>query len=315
MTEDKLKTSPQFFINNRFTRRYYKLIEFAKLRSPDIEGYYENHHIIPQCFGGSNDKDNKVKLTGREHYIVHKWLIQMVDDKILKRKMALAFSLFRSKNSNHLERPIMNSRDYEMVRKVLSETSKGIKPSEACFNALSKKLKGSVISDDHKRRISEGLIKIVSCQLIGPDDVIYDVEDLKAFCIEHDLSVHYFFDLYALDSDVRITCGKRKGWGLYKGIIRAVPEKSLNRSEAITTMWANMSKSETNRNTKYFWRLRDPEGVDHETYSISAFAKKLNLLPGVIQNAKIGIPIERGSWAGWSKLEQTKFEKESKVWQ
>lgn len=33
--------------------------------------YYEIHHIIPDCLGGSNDISNKVLLTAREHYIAH----------------------------------------------------------------------------------------------------------------------------------------------------------------------------------------------------------------------------------------------------
>lgn len=36
--------------------------------------YYERHHIIPKCLGGSNDKENLVLLTGREHFLVH-WLL------------------------------------------------------------------------------------------------------------------------------------------------------------------------------------------------------------------------------------------------
>ena len=34
--------------------------------------YYENHHIVPRCVGGDNSKENKVLLTAREHFIVHK---------------------------------------------------------------------------------------------------------------------------------------------------------------------------------------------------------------------------------------------------
>jgi hypothetical protein len=33
--------------------------------------YYEEHHIIPKSLGGSNDKDNLVLLTAREHFLAH----------------------------------------------------------------------------------------------------------------------------------------------------------------------------------------------------------------------------------------------------
>lgn len=36
--------------------------------------YYENHHIIPSCMGGSDDSSNRVLLTAQEHYIAHKCL-------------------------------------------------------------------------------------------------------------------------------------------------------------------------------------------------------------------------------------------------
>lgn len=42
----------------------------GKLRA-DVKGYVERHHIIPRCMGGSNDRDNLVALTAREHFLAH----------------------------------------------------------------------------------------------------------------------------------------------------------------------------------------------------------------------------------------------------
>ena len=36
----------------------------------------ENHHIIPRSMGGSDEKENLVKLTPKEHYICHLCLIK-----------------------------------------------------------------------------------------------------------------------------------------------------------------------------------------------------------------------------------------------
>lgn len=33
--------------------------------------YYEKHHIIPKSLGGTNKKDNLVKLTPKEHFLAH----------------------------------------------------------------------------------------------------------------------------------------------------------------------------------------------------------------------------------------------------
>jgi len=57
-----------------YIRIYNQIINKAKNRIIQDLQYYENHHIIPKCMGGSNKKDNLVKLTAREHFICH-WLL------------------------------------------------------------------------------------------------------------------------------------------------------------------------------------------------------------------------------------------------
>ena len=37
--------------------------------------YYELHHILPKCLKGGEEKENKVLLTAREHYVCHKLLL------------------------------------------------------------------------------------------------------------------------------------------------------------------------------------------------------------------------------------------------
>ena len=43
-----------------------KIIERAKNRK--LEGYVEKHHIIPKCMNGTNEPNNLVDLTAREHF-------------------------------------------------------------------------------------------------------------------------------------------------------------------------------------------------------------------------------------------------------
>lgn len=56
-----------------------KLIEQAKIeeRVKHQGIYYEKHHIIPQCLNGTNNEENLVLLTAREHFIVH-WLLTKI---------------------------------------------------------------------------------------------------------------------------------------------------------------------------------------------------------------------------------------------
>ena len=57
------------FIDNKYTRVYYSIIDRAKTRS--ISSYTEKHHIIPRSLGGTDAKENLVPLTAREHFICH----------------------------------------------------------------------------------------------------------------------------------------------------------------------------------------------------------------------------------------------------
>ena len=56
------------------------IIDRAKSRVLPKEVYTERHHIIPRCMGGSDDKSNLVDLTAKEHFIVHKLLVEIYPD-------------------------------------------------------------------------------------------------------------------------------------------------------------------------------------------------------------------------------------------
>jgi hypothetical protein len=94
------------FIDNKYTHWYYKIVNQAKARN--ISSYTERHHIIPKSFGGSNKKENLVRLTPREHYICHLLLTKMVSGEY-RAKMIYALSLIKPK-VNH------NSTLYEKLK-------------------------------------------------------------------------------------------------------------------------------------------------------------------------------------------------------
>ena len=54
---------------------YSRLMERSRGRIR--EGYMERHHVVPRCMGGSNEKENLVLLTAKEHFIAHKLLVRM----------------------------------------------------------------------------------------------------------------------------------------------------------------------------------------------------------------------------------------------
>ena len=111
--------SAMIFINNKYTRWYFNIVNQTRTLSDEI--YTENHHIIPKSLGGNNSKFNLVRLTAKEHYICHLLLIKMIDDKVLKRKMQFALNSFRRTSKNNQERIRLNSRQYEFIRKQVSQ--------------------------------------------------------------------------------------------------------------------------------------------------------------------------------------------------
>jgi len=83
------------FLNNKYTALYYKIIASAQERNhiKILNDGYQTHHIIPRCFGGTNDITNLVVLTYKEHRVCHRLLINMTSNDA-KYKMMYAYKLF-----------------------------------------------------------------------------------------------------------------------------------------------------------------------------------------------------------------------------
>lgn len=100
-------------LNNKYTTWYCNIIINAQQR--DIEGYVEKHHILPKSFnmGGEKDCDNIVKLTAREHYVVHLCAIKMFTAQ-QKQKMWYAFR--RMNTANAYQNRYINSKLYQSLK-------------------------------------------------------------------------------------------------------------------------------------------------------------------------------------------------------
>jgi hypothetical protein len=59
-----------------YQKIYDSLINQAKNRAP-VTGYYEQHHVVPRCLGGTDSIDNLVNLTPEEHYVAHQLLAKI----------------------------------------------------------------------------------------------------------------------------------------------------------------------------------------------------------------------------------------------
>ena len=102
------------YLQNKYTRWYNNIILIAQNRN--IEGYVENHHIIPKSLGGSNDPKNLVKLTAREHFICH-WLLTKMTVGSARAKMLNAAFMMATNCNPSQRRYKIKSRVYEQLRK------------------------------------------------------------------------------------------------------------------------------------------------------------------------------------------------------
>jgi len=130
---------------NKYTLWYNNITERARTRK--IAGYVERHHIHPRSLGGTDDKNNLVELTAREHFICH-WLLTKMHTGEAKSKMIYALNGMKRGNefAQRYETKI-TARVYENLKKefskVHSSTMKGTIPVN----------KGRAMSEEQKAKI------------------------------------------------------------------------------------------------------------------------------------------------------------------
>jgi hypothetical protein len=117
--------SASAFIDNKYTRIYYAIIERAQSRAQPTT-YTEKHHIIPKSLGGSDCRSNIAVLTAREHFVCH-WLLVKMTEGTAKRSMghALRIMLAKKPNSRQGDRYIPKSKLYQLVKQTANTASKG----------------------------------------------------------------------------------------------------------------------------------------------------------------------------------------------
>ena len=84
------------FLDNKYTKLYFKIIEAAKCNIKEVNDGKQTHHIIPRCMGGSDEPNNLIVLTYKQHRVCHRLLINMTIGET-KYKMIYAYKFFNSK--------------------------------------------------------------------------------------------------------------------------------------------------------------------------------------------------------------------------
>lgn len=159
-----------------YERIYYAIIEKAKKanRVKGVDVYYEAHHIIPECLGGSGrvsqwkNHPNIILLTGKEHFICHRLLCKIHPEN---RKLAHAFWGMCNQSRNYQERYVPSLKAYEEAKNLhaiaMSQSMKGHtlnqgrKQSEEHVRNRMKSGKNRVCSNEQKYKISKANSKCI----------------------------------------------------------------------------------------------------------------------------------------------------------
>ena len=111
---------------------YNRIIEHGKQRQ--LTGYKETHHIIPRCLGGSDNADNLVDLTAREHFVAHQLLT-----KIYPNHRGLALAAVMMTVSSDVQQSYNRSKN-------------------RCYGWLREKANSMPVSDETKDKIRQAMI-------------------------------------------------------------------------------------------------------------------------------------------------------------
>lgn len=171
-----------------YQKIYNQIIERAKNRQ--LEEYKEKHHILPKCLGGSNDKNNLVELTAREHFLCHMLLCEIHPNEI-KLTQALWLMIIGKGRKNHQQYKI-SSKTYERLKiknSLIQKTKKpnkdkkhsqetkekmskshiGLTPSIETKYKMSQSAKNIVRSENHKFNLKKSLSESLSKPIIQKD--------------------------------------------------------------------------------------------------------------------------------------------------
>ena len=149
-----------------YLKIYNDLISSRKIfTSFSFNNYWEKHHIIARCMGGTDEPENLVLLTAKEHYVAHHLLMKAYPKN---KKLAHAFTCMLWGQDKRR----ITSSQYNFLCDIRSQTRKGIKfseehiknigiastgrkHSEETKNKVSKANKGKIRTEEHKENYSK----------------------------------------------------------------------------------------------------------------------------------------------------------------
>ncbi len=190
------------FIDNKYTKWYYRIVQNASGRSLPDNYYFENHHIIPRSLGGNNSKSNLVKLTAREHFVCHLLLTKMV---LPPAQYQMLSAVTRFQQSRKYQKRILTSWEYQKIRECAILARVGQRHTDEAKQK---------IKDKHHDVSGANNPRARHIIAIAPDGTVYDlVGTLKKFCKEKGLAYSSVLRALSVHAKWRKSFnGSTKGW-------------------------------------------------------------------------------------------------------
>lgn len=96
---------------------WYRLLIIKRKKTPCSSLVYsECHHILPRSMGGTNDPDNLIQLTAKEHFIAHLLLTKFVTGNAKYSVITALYAMTNMKTKFTKQRYKPSSRIYEISK-------------------------------------------------------------------------------------------------------------------------------------------------------------------------------------------------------
>ena len=167
-----------------YQKIYNNLTESRKNRIVENGLYHEKHHIVPKCLGGTDDKENIVTLTFREHYMAH-YLLSRIHRKnsgiqyaflCMLRKQPTGERILTSKMFDTIKR---NFSEFKRLHCKIENPGKSLKSRESARKRMTER--NPISLDPSKNRTAQPI------RVYFQNGVVKDYSYAKKFCIEENV--------------------------------------------------------------------------------------------------------------------------------
>jgi len=244
-------------------------------------GYSEKHHIVPKSLGGTDDKENLIRLSARDHYFAHCCLAKIYGGKMWQALLLMG----QTQKTRHGAEAFNKGRMFAIARKEASDVrSNFMKEAWLSNSPIRRKNYGKQSEQERQKRSNSLKGRTLSQESIQ-----------KAIQTKQEKAQKYVF--------VRVDCGTHfegtaKDFQCHTGIIQSYVSLLTTGKVLYAKGWVlkgNENKPRGNRDlTIRIFKHKDGQIFEGTAYDFNKlYIKDSGMLSNCI-NAKNGVKSARG---------------------